>query len=101
MDLEKCRIAFGLGDKGTHTLQTHQHAFDGQFAQGAVDGHPAHAKLVEEFALGRQLAVGAPDAGTDLLQDDVLDPCIQRGGAFKGKGGQGRVVVGRLGHRDS
>lgn len=96
--LEKRGMAFEFRHESTYALQAHQHAFDGEFAQRPIDGHPADAELIEQLALGGQLEVRSPDAGTDLLKDDVFDSCIERGRAFQSESGQRCTIVRRVGH---
>ena len=83
VNFEQRRRALGHRHKRPHALHAHQQAFDGQLAQSTVDGHAAHAQLLEQLAFGRQLRIGEPGTGADFLHDGLFDPRVQGRRGFK------------------
>ncbi|MNN65047.1 hypothetical protein D3C81_1805240 [compost metagenome] len=101
VDLEERRMAFWFGYKSAYTLHAHQRTLNGQFSQRPVDGHATHAEQIQQFTFRGQFGIGQPRTGANLLHDDLLDPCIKRGGAFERKGLEGCIILNRFGHNNS
>ncbi|MNY36900.1 hypothetical protein D3C86_1714200 [compost metagenome] len=78
-DFKQRRLPFRLGHKGPDALQAHQQTFVSEFAQCAVNGHAAKAKLRHQLGLGGNAVVRLPDAGGDFFADGLFHLLIEGG----------------------
>lgn len=77
-DFEQRRAALLRGDEGTDALHPGNGALAGQFAQGAVRGHPADPEIRDDVVFGGDAMMRRPLAAFDTATDELLHRFITR-----------------------